>query len=236
LDNNIYYEEHHIIPKSLGGTDNKNNLAILTGREHFICHWLLTKMTDGVYYEKMVFALCNMERKNKHQKRHCTKITSRVYEKYKKVASKVLSKKYTGCTQTKESNLKRSLSLIGRKKGPMGDEHREKISVALSNKPRPTRVGVPTSLKGKTYTEIMGEDKANELIKAKSQLWTGRKVSEQTKIKQSLSRKGRKTGGENSNAKPFTFNNIEYPTIKEAIAASGMSEYKFNKIYRDINK
>ena len=32
-----YSEEHHIIPKSFGGPDSKDNLVRLTAREHFIC-------------------------------------------------------------------------------------------------------------------------------------------------------------------------------------------------------
>ena len=43
-DENIYYESHHIIPKCLGGNDKKDNLVLLTAREHFICHLLLVKM------------------------------------------------------------------------------------------------------------------------------------------------------------------------------------------------
>lgn len=38
-----YFERHHIIPRSLGGTDAKSNIVILTAREHYICHLLLTK-------------------------------------------------------------------------------------------------------------------------------------------------------------------------------------------------
>lgn len=38
-----YYENHHIIPKCMGGSDIKDNLVKLTAREHFICHWLLFK-------------------------------------------------------------------------------------------------------------------------------------------------------------------------------------------------
>ena len=41
-----YTEIHHVIPKSLGGTDLKSNLVKLTAREHFIAHWLLTKVYD----------------------------------------------------------------------------------------------------------------------------------------------------------------------------------------------
>jgi hypothetical protein len=37
----IYTEGHHIIPRSMGGTDESNNITYLTAREHFIAHWLL---------------------------------------------------------------------------------------------------------------------------------------------------------------------------------------------------
>lgn len=40
----VYSERHHIIPVSLGGTNNKNNLVILTAREHFVAHMLLAEM------------------------------------------------------------------------------------------------------------------------------------------------------------------------------------------------
>jgi len=59
---NGYVECHHIVPKSLGGTDDKNNLVNLSAREHFICHLLLTKMySEGtVNYHKMVKAFMMM--------------------------------------------------------------------------------------------------------------------------------------------------------------------------------
>jgi len=48
-----YTEQHHILPKCLGGTNNKSNLVRLTAREHFVCHLLLVKMTVGEYNTKM---------------------------------------------------------------------------------------------------------------------------------------------------------------------------------------
>lgn len=39
-----YTEIHHIIPKSIGGTDEKTNLVNLTFKEHYIVHILLTKI------------------------------------------------------------------------------------------------------------------------------------------------------------------------------------------------
>jgi hypothetical protein len=38
-----YTEQHHIIPKCLGGTDDADNLVNLSAREHFVCHWLQLK-------------------------------------------------------------------------------------------------------------------------------------------------------------------------------------------------
>jgi 5-methylcytosine-specific restriction endonuclease McrA len=54
---NGYTEKHHIIPSSLGGSNDTDNLVKLTPREHFVCHLLLTKMTTGNARYKMNFAL-----------------------------------------------------------------------------------------------------------------------------------------------------------------------------------
>ena len=62
-------EKHHIIPKSLSGSNLSNNIAHLTPREHFICHKLLTKMTSGKSRAKMSYALWSMTRSsNKHSR------------------------------------------------------------------------------------------------------------------------------------------------------------------------
>jgi len=38
-----YFEKHHIIPRCIGGLDEDSNYVLLTGREHYLCHWLLWK-------------------------------------------------------------------------------------------------------------------------------------------------------------------------------------------------
>lgn len=53
--NENLYESHHIIPKSLGGNNDKENLVLLTPREHFICHWLLTKMVHIPRHKKSMY-------------------------------------------------------------------------------------------------------------------------------------------------------------------------------------
>ena len=93
-----YIERHHIIPRSLGGSDEADNLVNLTAREHFICHWLLIKMYTGESRAKMIYALNGMKRNGQHTDRYETKITSRVYENLKKEFSLVHSATMKGKT------------------------------------------------------------------------------------------------------------------------------------------
>lgn len=60
-----YTERHHIIPKSLGGDDSNANLVRLSAREHFVVHWLLTKMVQGEDARKMKYAFKLMAKHGK---------------------------------------------------------------------------------------------------------------------------------------------------------------------------
>ena len=61
-----YVEEHHIIPKSIGGSNRKDNLVMLSARQHFVLHLLLTKMVAGSHKRGMAFALHRMAFSKKH--------------------------------------------------------------------------------------------------------------------------------------------------------------------------
>jgi len=60
--NGIYYEQHHIIPKCLNGTDKEINLVLLTAREHFLAHWLLVKIHKDDF--RLVYALNQFAQSN----------------------------------------------------------------------------------------------------------------------------------------------------------------------------
>ena len=92
---NDYTECHHIIPKSLGGTNDKNNLVELLAREHFICHLLLTKMyAEGTpEWIKMVKAFMRMFSCSSIQKRYSN---NKWYEYLKKNFSKAQSLNQSG--------------------------------------------------------------------------------------------------------------------------------------------
>lgn len=54
---NTYMEVHHIVPKSVGGSNEKSNLVVFTGKEHFIAHLLLTKIYPDNYKIVAAFIL-----------------------------------------------------------------------------------------------------------------------------------------------------------------------------------
>ena len=49
-----YVEKHHIIPRCLGGSDNIDNIVVLTPEEHFLAHQLLLKMHPNI--QSLVYA------------------------------------------------------------------------------------------------------------------------------------------------------------------------------------
>ena len=135
-----YTESHHIKPRSLGGDDSLDNLVQLTAREHFICHWLLTKFTSGDDRVKMLNALRMMRAENPNQKRYKTKITARVYEHLKKEYSIIQSIERKGAgngmfgkKHTEEAKEKIRKAHLGSK---LTDEQIEKVRQSKLGKKR----------------------------------------------------------------------------------------------------
>jgi hypothetical protein len=97
-----YFEKHHIIPKCLGGNNTKNNLVLLSAKEHFICHILLTKMVEkntDIWF-KLAWAVTAFRRNNKHQSQRV--ICSRLYETIRKDIST-----YRKATYDREADIDR---------------------------------------------------------------------------------------------------------------------------------
>lgn len=57
-DDNVYMEQHHITPKSLGGNDTDNNLIWLYAEEHYYAHKLLA--LENPHEKKLQYAWWNM--------------------------------------------------------------------------------------------------------------------------------------------------------------------------------
>jgi hypothetical protein len=67
-----YFERHHTIPKCMGGNNNSDNIVCCTGREHFILHALLIRMTTGPVRGKLAWGLHCMSVKNQYQQTRYT--------------------------------------------------------------------------------------------------------------------------------------------------------------------
>jgi hypothetical protein len=124
---NIYYEEHHIKPKSIYPElkNEKSNLVLLTARERFLAHYLLCKFQKNEQNElKMLYAFNKMMSGSKFNNQNNLRYyNSKLYEYLRKRRSELISKA-----------LKKHKSYC----------------------------------KGKTYEELFGKQKADELKKNRS--------------------------------------------------------------------
>lgn len=153
----VYCERHHIIPRSLGGDDSLDNLVYLTGREHFICHRLLTKFTTDKDRVKMIFALnCMMNRSNENMERYVP--CGRVYEELRKQLSwahKTLGRTQTHIEAIRKTHKGKIVSEDTRKKqseaikaaGPAGG------AIKGSKRSDETKLKISQSRKGMKFSE-----------------------------------------------------------------------------------
>ena len=148
----VYYEKHHIIPRCMGGTDDKSNLVLLTGREHFIAHKLLCEIYPNISNLKYAVWCFANKMKSNNQERHYM-ITSREYERLKieiSNQSSILNKgrKYSDEVRQKMSELK-----TGKQRKLRTEEHKRKLSEsAKGNKSRLNTKHTPETKKKMSET------------------------------------------------------------------------------------
>lgn len=136
----VYYEIHHILPKCMGGGEEKENKVKLEAREHFLCHWLLCRIYPENY--KLIQAFWLMACIEREQYKYT--ISSRMYaeakENYIKLTKGRLKPKgfgekihlaFQNKTQEERNliNLKRSLGKINRSIEAKQIESKKKIEI-----------------------------------------------------------------------------------------------------------
>ena len=152
-----YRERHHVIPRCLGGNDDKINLVELTAREHFIIHKLLCEIYPNK--PKLVYAywaMCNKQGSKRMIRNY--KVSSREYERAKHMFSELSSKLHSGkvswnrglktnkpswnrgITHSDETKRKIGLKSKGR---ILSNETRAKMSIAHKGN-IPTNKGIPS--------------------------------------------------------------------------------------------
>ncbi len=109
----VYYERHHILPKSLfpQWKNEKRNIVLLTAKEHFFCHELLTKIYPS---KEMNYALFRLATDGLHNIK-----SPREFERIKSLVSGKFSSFY-GKTHTTEVRDRIRKSKIGEKNPAFG--------------------------------------------------------------------------------------------------------------------
>lgn len=151
----VYYEAHHIKPKSFGGKgDGRNtvhpNIVLLTPKEHYIAHLLLVAIyPNSPAMHKALWNMCNVKKDLRFKpsaKTYCKIRTEYIkntkgsnnhfFGKIHSNESKLkISKKakgrqtFLGKTHTKESKLKMRNSQLGK---AVSEETRVKIRLSVS--------------------------------------------------------------------------------------------------------
>ena len=213
---NLYTERHHIIPKSLGGSNSQENLVRLTAKEHYLCHILLTKMVVGLDRNKMAHAAWRMIcTANRHQDRH--KANSRTYamvralyieqvtgrimsdstkEKLRQAnlgkkasaeAKAKMSKSRTGKTLSAETRAKMSTGMQGKNAGKQS-----RMGAILSDETKQT-----LSIKAKLVEKKTCPQCSKTVSPSNYSRWHGAKcgqpVSDEYRMKQSAAQKARRS-------------------------------------------
>lgn len=122
----VYYEQHHIIPKCMNGSNHPDNLVLLTAREHFIIHKLLCEIyphIDSLHYA--LWRMMNFQTSN-HIRNY--NISSWEYSRSRELHKIKMSELHSGKIISDESKTKMSISKIGK---PRPDSVKQKIRNSL---------------------------------------------------------------------------------------------------------
>lgn len=186
LPKDTYKESHHIIPKCLGGTNDKSNLVNLTAREHYIIHWLLYKIHKFPSLGSAWHALCmSSTNTNRRYTSHTFEYARKANAKYQRIINtgKILSeetkKKLRG--RTPHNKGKTGLFVHPNKGGTVSDQQKSCISNMLKErwKDPEYRAMMCAARKGRVCTD----NTKNKLsVSLKAAYANGRKINPMTDI------------------------------------------------------
>lgn len=202
LGEDVYSEKHHIIPKCLGGSNEKSNVVRLLPKEHYIAHLLLFRLHPS--NQKLAYAFWMMCNGNRKDKRGYI-VSGRIYEEIRSTFVDLLKERESPFKGKKHSS-----------------ESRAKISSA--------KEGLPPPVKGKKYSDEsrykqsvarLGKKDSLETRLKKSKSMTGVKKSKEHSLNISKAQSGENnnmfgvTGYDNKRSKPIEQFNLDGKFIKE---------------------
>jgi hypothetical protein len=153
----IYYENHHIIPRCLDGNNKKENKVLLTAKEHFICHKLLTYIYPKNRKIIMAYQFMTVGRNDK------LILSSRDFQYLKELCF--------ATPMPEETREKIRKTLTGRKNPPLSEETKKKISNSNRGKVRPPEHCLNISL-SKRGSKLSAETKEKMSLSRKGKKFT----------------------------------------------------------------
>lgn len=190
-----YSERHHIVPKCMGGKNNKENLAYLSAREHFICHLLLIRMIDDKNIKtKMQFALGKFTQSNKNQDRRFTSWEYGIIRKSTSLARSGRKHSNETCEKISAGHKGQIPWNKGIETGPISDEHKKILSDMYIGRTFEDRFGTRADdIKLKISNSKIGKPSGMLGKEHPGKGITGRwNMSEEGKLKISNARRGMK--------------------------------------------
>lgn len=173
-----YHETHHIIPKCMSGTNEKDNLIDLFAQEHFIAHKLLAAENpnnDSIQYGWTMMAFVKSENQDRYE------LTPKEYEEAKIALSKLASKRFKG-----ENNPWYGKHPSEGTREKMKESSRERWS-------RPEEIEKARKSKSEETRRKLSESAKARFKNSQNHPWLGRHHSEETRNKMSESAKKRCT-------------------------------------------
>ena len=180
-----YHETHHIIPKCMGGSNDKENLIDLFAREHFEAHRLLALENPKNYKLVSAFSMMAFPKTKNHDR----ELTAEEYEE-----ARILF----GQLHSGENH-----PLFGKrgKDAPMYGKHHTEESKKKMKENHADISGENHPMYGKHHSDEtkqkISENHAD--FKGENSVWYGKHHTEETKKKISESRKGVMVGEKNHN-------------------------------------
>lgn len=122
-----YGEWHHVVPRCMGGFDEKSNLVKLTPEEHYVAHLLLVKMFPGnrrLLHAAMMMGATSSKRVPR---------TNKVYGWLRRRLSIAMSKRKI----SKRSRFKMHVAAVNRSKWNHKETTKQKIGLASRGRKMP---------------------------------------------------------------------------------------------------
>lgn len=191
-----YCEKHHIVPRCIGGGNEKANIVKLTAEEHFVAHQLLVKINPG--HSGLALAAVKMSggcQNNKSygwlRRKLADALRGHTYNVGRKAGEETkrkMSMSRTGSKRTEETKKKMGAWQVGR---TLSDETKKKISETKKAAPPQKRNPHTLEARKKMSVAAKGRIRTPEEIQKLRDAWKPSSTPKETAMKISAALKGR---------------------------------------------